>query len=535
MNNRRYAGPSARDAMVDRRSAAADTLSILSKSPEEIVNEIVRDLDLDDRYMVGSNGRVSSGYAELSPAERAAASNQIQNELMGRCEKEVYRRVAEEQRATDKQPQRKSSPRRRVRLDRVAAFGMVITLLSSMGYAVGKRVISGVRGNPEIQGLPKDPTSISDTLTPESSENEENGDITYETESMRHDEVSYVIDFMDYYNQSEKEHIMQMLNNGMIDGLGIRIGGSKMDYPFAIKNFVDEEINNELQWYVDNGKVELDHKYGQEIAWAEEFIKKAPITMPYYYTCAVNYEEAEIEAKCIEATYKKMENDLPGYNFKDRMAPITIDIEHCGDEKLAAEGDPIEQSGAKEYRTQSVLHLVDCLKDSGIIDERGVIIYGDLNRMKDQTQINWEELFNELDARNINVVKWGTRAIQETFSNPKEYKDVYDFRDALMNTSTNISYMKSDYDKLGQYIYDVDIQQIHLDQQMKTDSYGEKYDVNITTKNTLDAIVHGYPITHEQGFIEKIENIRMKELKKDLQGENRDPGGYIPAGYDEER
>ena len=75
MNNRRYAGPSARDAMVDRRSAAADTLSILSKSPEEIVNEIVRDLDLDDRYMVGSNGRVSSGYAELSPADRAAASD----------------------------------------------------------------------------------------------------------------------------------------------------------------------------------------------------------------------------------------------------------------------------------------------------------------------------------------------------------------------------------------------------------------------------------------------------------------------------
>ena len=551
MSNGRYTGPSAREAKEDRRAAASDTLDILYRSPEEIVNEIVAELGLGPEYLVGGNGRVSSGYASTSPAERAAATEQIQRELVGKCRERMVEKSEQPRDQRKPQPQRKNGPRRRVRFDRIAVVGGVLTVLTLLGYGTVKSIITGVKGDPEIGGKLGNETSKSDSLTPGKDESsresvevipdggETSEESPYTAPNLRLDETAYVIDFMDYYNPSQKENINQMLDQGMIDGLGIRIGGSKMDYPFTIKNFTDEEINNDLNWFVETGRLELDHQYGLEVAQAEEFILKSPVTIPYYLTCAVNFEEAEIEATCIEATYKKMEKDMPGYDFKNRMAPITIDIEHCGDEKSAKGEDYIAQIGAMNQRKEAVLHLIDCLREKGIIDERGVIIYGDLNRMKDQSQIDWDGLFQGLEDRNINTVKWGTRAIAATYNDPSDpdaavkYDDIYAFKDALMNTATNISYMKKYYDKEGDslrpYLKDVAIQQIHLDQQMKTPTYGEKYDVNITTLNTLDAIVHGYSIDYSKDFIDRIEEVRMKEVQKDLhqQGDNQ-AENYVP-------
>ena len=534
MGSGKYTGPSARRTMDARRESASSMYDLLYKSPEDIVNEIVSDLGLDERYHVESNGRVGQGYSYTTPEERARASEQIQRELMGRC------REAAEKTSQQSQTQQQR-PKRRVRYDRIAALGMVMTLIGSLGYTGVKHLISGVKGDPGIEKIATSESSISDSIITGTDEISVNGsetapDVSTETQyvvpDMRADRIAYVIDFMDYYNESEKEHIMQMLDNEMIDGLGIRIGGSKMDYPFTLKNFIDDEINNELQWYVDTGKVALDHKFGQEIAWAEEFIQKAPVTIPYFYTCAVNYEEAEIEATCIEATYNKMKNDMPEYDFENRMAPITIDIEECGEIKEALNEDFLTQIGAKKQRADAVLHLIDSLRERGVIDERGVIIYGDLNRMADETQIDWNALFEGLEERNINVVKWGTRAIRDTFDNKIEYNDIYAFRDALMNTSTNISYMKSNYDELQPYLKDVAIQQIHLGQTMKTSfTYPEEYDVNITTANTLDAIVHGDSIEFNKGFVDRIEDVRMQEVKKDLQTGDSQAEEYVPEEF----
>lgn len=188
--------------------------------------------------------------------------------------------------------------------------------------------------------------------------------------NLQEDKISYVIDFMDYYNPSERAHIMEFIDKGIIDGLGIRIGGSKMDYPFTIKNFTNEEIKSSLQGYIDNGQVELDHEYGLRLESAEEFIEKAPVTIPYYLTCCINNQEAEIEADCIEATYSLLQEHLNEYDFDNRMAPITIDIEDCGDEKLATDEDYLSRIDAINQRTEAVLHLVDCLVENGVIDER---------------------------------------------------------------------------------------------------------------------------------------------------------------------
>ena len=101
-----------------------------------------------------------------------------------------------------------------------------------------------------------------------------------------------------------------------------------------------------------------------------------------------------------------------------------------------------------------------------------------------------------------------------------------------MNTSTNISYMKSNYDELQPYLKDVAIQQIHLGQTMKTSfTYPEEYDVNITTANTLDAIVHGDSIEFNKGFVDRIEDVRMQEVKKDLQTGDSQADEYVPEEF----
>ena len=550
MSNNIYTGPKARETMAARREAAKDAYDILSKSPEEIVNDIVNELGLDERYRLGPDGRVGTGYKLTTPEERARASERIQEELIGRCKRGIEEK---QESATQRQPQTKRKPKRKVRFDRLAAAALVIAILGTTGIAVSKQVISGVKGNPDIGEKTKDGLSVTDSIIPEDEQGLQDspeivqdgyvgsGDSTYEVTDLKKDEISYVIDFMDYYNPSQRKNINQMLDQGMIDGLGIRIGGSKEDYPFTIKNFTDEEINAPLQRYVENGQLELDHEYGLELSSAEEYILKAPVTIPYYLTCCIDREEAAIEADCIEATYNLMYKDMQGYDFKGRMAPLAIDIEDCGEIKLAKNEDYLAKIGAMAQRTDAVLYLIDSLREKGIIDERGVIIYGDLNRMKDKSQIDWEGLFQGLQERNINVVKWGTRAMNATYNDPNhpeeavKYENVYTFRDALMNTATNISYMKNEYDKNGDslvpYLTDVAIQQIHLDQQMETTTYGEKYDINITTKNTLDAIVNGNHIDYSKGFINKIEDVRMQEVTNDITVGDTQVENYVPDEY----
>ena len=545
MSNNRYTGPKAEATMAARREAARGAYDILSKSPEEIVNEIVSDLGLDDRYRLGSDGRVGTGYRLTTPEERASASARIQEELMRRGQEAAERTSQQSQK-----PPKKT--RRRVRYDRIAVLGIAMTLIVSFGYAAAKEAIKGAKGDCGVEEISKSDSVVPETTRDEYDNNstvatdivpDVNGglDSQYQVSDLSSDRISYVIDFMDYYNPSQRENINQMIDQGMIDGLGIRIGGSKEDYPFTIKDFTDEKINAPLQRFIDAGQLELDHRNGLELAQAEEYILKAPVTIPYYLTCCIDREEAAIEAECIEATYNLMYKDMQGYDFKGRMAPLAIDIEDCGEIKLAKNEDYLAKIGAMAQRTDAVLYLIDSLREKGIIDERGVIIYGDLNRMKDKTQIDWEGLFKGLDDRNINVVKWGTRAMNATYNDPNhpeeavKYENVYTFRDALMNTATNISYMKTDYGTdgydIGQYLTDIAIQQIHLDQQMETDTYGEKYDINITTKNTLDAIVKGNHIDHSKGFIDKIEEVRMQEVRNDITVGDTQVENYVPDEY----
>ncbi len=528
MSNGRYTGSKASKALADRNETVAQVRRDLQDDSEQIVEDLFREVFGDSDYR-----EILNGHQSISREKRAEATEKFQRVLIDRYEKGAEGQEAVRTRTLPK-------PKRRIRAKRVLAAAIAVIALESAGYHAVKKAFSGAKGTPKKEGIILEESSTTstskiDSHSSSSSEVSTSESSQYDQGPFKSDRIAYVVDFMDYYNESQKEHVKQLFSEGMIDGLGIRIGGSSKQYPFMVNSFTDEEINEKLQEYIATGKAGLDHKYAVPVASAEEYIQMSPVTIPYYYTSAVNNEEAEIEATCIEATYNKMKKDMPEYDFKNRMAPIAIDIEKCGGIDQVEDADYLTRLGVMRQRADAVLHLVDSLRERGVVDERGVIIYGDLTSMTKNYDMDWNALFEGLNARNINVVKWGTRAVTKVGNKENPYTDVFNFRDELMNTSTNISYMRSKYVELMDCVRDVAIQQIHLGQYIDTVpelkerfGYGEQYDVNITTEDTLDAIVHGNSIDKNEGFIDKIEKVRMEEVKKDLQESSSQAEEYIP-------
>ncbi len=304
-------------------------------------------------------------------------------------------------------------------------------------------------------------------------------------------------------------------------------GNSGYDYPFAIRNFDEPEIYEDMASYECD--VFLSGKMGK-INYMEKYMNIIDNTMLYYYTCCLTNEEAEIEAAYIKSVYDKLKEDMPNYDFSSRMLPIAIDIEESGSDREATNESYDIQSKVKSDRTKAILHLIDKLIENGVIDERGVIIYGDLNRMKCGDHIEWDTLFNGLEERNVNTVKWGTRAIDKTFESGIEYSNSENFAQNLMNDSTNIEYMKNEYGDLYPYLSDIAMQQIHLDQLIYNGTtWPEKYDVSITTKDTIEAIKNGEDISYESGFISRIEDVNEKSLTEKNDVESLQ-GNLIPNG-----
>lgn len=164
MSEIRYTGPNAKDVKEQRRTDAISYLE--SRDPVEIVNEIVRNLGLDDRYIIRDNGKVSDEYKSIPAEERLRASEAIQREIQ-----DDYLRSSkpDEPRRTINQTQKndrtkKVKPKRKIRYDRIAAVGMAATLLTSLGYAVHKHVFLGKQNEVLIETGGKVDSSMSDPI-----------------------------------------------------------------------------------------------------------------------------------------------------------------------------------------------------------------------------------------------------------------------------------------------------------------------------------------------------------------------------------
>lgn len=444
----------------------------------------------------------AKSYASgLSASERAnLTSMNYQGSVIVDQERQRLKRIEEQKR---KKKKLKLRPR-------------AVVLLTAVGllaaHSIAPKVIKGFqRGNIDNSKI-TDEVDISTTQLPSTGEN------TGANEN-KNDKITYVIDFNDYANPDAEITIREMIDSGKVGALILKAGGTGYDYPFAIRNFDEEEIVNEMSPY--SGEVALSGNMGK----MEDMEKYVNMAMDkdlsigfYYYTCANTYREADMEAAYMKSFYNKLEKDIP--QIKDaKLMPVTIDIEDAGPEREGRYLSSDEAESIKERRTDAVRHLVSDLASNGVVDQnKGVIIYGDINRVAEHAHVNWENLYDGIEKDGTKVIQWGTRALPQTFDNEIRYTNTAAMIGDLMNDEINISYMKDAYKSKQEQLKEVAIMQIHLDEEIVNGAnWSQMYDISQTTEKTLDAIVNGKEIDYGDGFVYKVEDIHNESKNKPIE------------------
>ena len=303
------------------------------------------------------------------------------------------------------------------------------------------------------------------------------------SETWKNDRVTHVVDFINYENPKLDEIIADFNASGNVGAYEFECGMSGYDYPFTIRSFGDEEIINSMNEYA--GEVEITDKMGK-MEDLERIIKQVNTYGFYYYTSANTSREAEIEASYIKAFFEKLRKDMPDCDISNTL-PFAIDIEENG---LEREGELYtdRREELKSQRTDAVLYLIDKLLEYGVIDkEKGVTIYGDLNRMKDKSYVDWNKLFDTLEKKNIRTIKWGTRALESSYNNETIYKSTESMIKSFLDSQKNIEEAKRDYKEnyLLEYVGTVHMEQIYLDREIILDNRLQKIDYSITTEDYI--------------------------------------------------
>lgn len=391
-----------------------------------------------------------------------------------------------------------------------------VALLAAVGliasHSIGSRVVKGFQKNHAEKFKHSEEVDINSTR---SSSMDENAHV----DDGKDDKITYVVDFNEYANPDAEITIRELIDSGKVGALILKAGGTGYDYPFAIKNFDEEEIENEMSPYV--GEVVLSGNMGK-MKDMEKYINMAmdkDLSVGfYYYTGANTYREADIEAAYMKSFYNKLEKDMP--QIKDaKLMPVTIDIEDAGPEREGKNLSDEQVESIKERRTDAVRHLVADLAKNGVVDQKkGVIIYGDINRVAEHTHVNWENLYDGIEKDGTKVIQWGTRALPQTFDNAITYTNTASMMGDLMNDEVNINYMKDAYKSKQEQLKEVAIMQIHLDEEITNGAnWSQLYDISQTTEKTLDAIVNGEEIDYGDGFVYKIENIHNEAKNKSIE------------------
>lgn len=438
----------------------------------------------------------------LSAEERAMISSQNH---------EASRIIAEEERIRKEREMRARNRKKHRKLRPQAA-----ALLAAVG--LGGLAI-GTIGPKVIRGYEKAPVSNDKSYIEESDTNIEQlpTDENLSKAKSNNDKITYVIDFNDFANPDAEITIKEMLDSNKVGALILKAGGTGYDYPFAIRNFDEEEIVNDMSPY--SGEVSLSGNMGK-IEDLEKYVHMAmdkDIAVGfYYYTCANTYREADMEAAYIKSFYNKLEKDIPNLD-EAKLMPITIDIEDAGPEREGRNLSEDEIASIRGRRTDAVRHLVKDLSENGVVENsKGVIIYGDLNRVAEKTHVNWQNLYNGIEQDGTKVIQWGTRALPQTFDNAITYTSTSRMMGDLMDDKMNLSYMNEAYgNKYNDLLKQVAIMQIHLDEEITNGpNWSQMYDISQTSQNTIDAIVNGSEIDYGDGFVLRMNEVHNKSNEK---------------------
>ncbi len=338
------------------------------------------------------------------------------------------------------------------------------------------------------------------------------------------EEYDFAIDLSTY---SDFENFKAVVDSGKIKSAIFSIGttneynvnfGQQIlpddDNEYSKYNGTDNEWKligpkvNQIKEKYDAHKLDNEESYSnthrnnnikQLAEYVDYAVKKGIPVGFYYYSLAINTNEASAEAAYIKAVYDKLSADIP--EFKDaKKLPITIDIEtaHC-----------YERDNCPKERSQAVMELVRLLGKGtnspdawcldghdpkngyGVID-KNFILYEDLNL----TQfIDRDSIKDTLSKEGYNCYDWYTRQNDACFNgfNMGSY----------MNLSTYINPNKvldcinnnPDYNYKYDLVKDGEFFQVFLDQNIDMGSAGiAGYDINFAKKGVFDAMVEGKDI-----------------------------------------
>ncbi|MBP3707367.1 MAG: hypothetical protein J6J36_02000 [Clostridia bacterium] len=339
-------------------------------------------------------------------------------------------------------------------------------------------------------------------------------------------EVKYILDFINYSNPDLGPLMNEWISSDAIGGFIFECGAGGHDYPYAIRNFQDEELESKMSQVISPenlsgkmGNLESLENIIQHIIANPENGEIKPYGF-YFYSTANTYAEADIEAEYIANFYeilqKRMQEQNPTYSIYDNTFPITIDIEDNGEIKYGE--TPEEISRLREQRTDAMIYLADKLVEKGVTTkEKGVTIYMDVNRVADSSYVDHDRLVGAIEEQGIRVANWGTRALEETFESDKIYRSADELQYDTMNDINNLDWMESEFISKNdtiKYTENLNLCQIRLNQQIRgVFGLDQTVDVNITTSDNIQWMLSEEDCAIETPFLTQIQMIEDRKTQ----------------------
>lgn len=430
-------------------------------------------------------------------------------------------RKREKERKLHRLSPRAKSLIRRFSKSQAACFFAALTITGATGSIVN-RIIA------DRHDSPKDiPSSNVDILIPEETSSSREVVVPYVDKlEPKEDDVKYILDFINYPNPDLNYLMGEWIDSDSIGGFIFECGAGSHDYPYAIRNFQDEELESRMSQVLSQEN--LSGGMG-DLGSLEDIIMqitenpKDGETKPYgfyFYSTANTYAEANLEAEYIASFYeilqRHMQEQNPNYSIYENTFPIAIDIEENGDEKFGETQEEI--SKLKEQRTDAMIYLANALVERGVTTkEKGVTIYMDINRVADCSYVDYDRLIKTLEENGIRTCNWGTRALSETYGSGRIYRSIDELKYDTMNDVNNLDWMESEFagNHTIEHTDDLNLCQIHLNQQVRGPiGQDQTVDVNITTSNNIDWMLSDDECAIETPFLSQIQMIEDKEIKK---------------------
>lgn len=300
------------------------------------------------------------------------------------------------------------------------------------------------------------------------------------------DKITYLLDMSSYTTfDSFKFHVDDLIAHDCMGGVVLEIGKTLQKAEFAQKCMYESNTNesegngvssnkklqdyyNEINTHFVAGQNEKNKNFEklEDIEKYIEYLVKNDVPVGfYYYSCAINLNEASAEAAYIYALEKKLYQDIPELK-NAKVLPITIDIEDADSnssskskqkyfEEFPGKTDQdyyhyirfTNRNGKKEERAEAVAQIIQLLGNGtnnpncwcidgvdskngyGLLKDNQVTIYSGTNQTALKNEYSAQSLYinslEDLEAKvpDYKLIHWQTRNVYFDYDSYKAGKE----------------------------------------------------------------------------------------------------------------